>query len=202
MSKSLYNTLNVSKDASQEEIRAAYKQKAKDHHPDSGGSDEKMAEVNRAYMVLKDPVKRKRYDSTGEESEVSFEVKFSQLVNHILVKLIEVRDESVTDMVDVFMDHCRDHRTEMVKMKGVIEKKLFKLGNVISRLGDGKGRIRRVLEGNIEHWKAEKGKFEAEIKFLDDAMEVISRCEYRIDDIPEPDFVRQNSSPYTNFRSI
>jgi curved DNA-binding protein CbpA len=49
--------LGVSEGASREQIRAAYVAKAKAHHPDAGGSADKMNEINAAYEYLKDPVR-------------------------------------------------------------------------------------------------------------------------------------------------
>ena len=57
-----YEILSVLPTASQQEIIDAYRRLAIQHHPDRGGSDEKMAEINVAYIVLKDSKHRKEYD--------------------------------------------------------------------------------------------------------------------------------------------
>ena len=66
MSENYYDILGVSKDASQEEIKKAYRKKAHKHHPDKGGDEEKFKKVNEAYQVLSDKEKRKRYDQFGK----------------------------------------------------------------------------------------------------------------------------------------
>lgn len=58
----LYRVLQVDSDADQDVIRAAYRALAAKHHPDLGGRGEEMAELNRAYAVLSDPVVRSAYD--------------------------------------------------------------------------------------------------------------------------------------------
>lgn len=58
-----YDTLGVSKTATQEEIKAKYKELAMLHHPDKGGTDEKMKNINQAYDILSSPEKRLAYDS-------------------------------------------------------------------------------------------------------------------------------------------
>jgi len=58
-----YSILGVSKNASDQDIRKAYKKKSMQHHPDRGGSEEKFKEINEAYSTLKDPQKRAEYDS-------------------------------------------------------------------------------------------------------------------------------------------
>lgn len=67
MSQDFYQTLGVSKTASESEIKSAYKSLAKKHHPDVPGGDEaKFKEINAAYETLKDPQKRAAYDQVGQ----------------------------------------------------------------------------------------------------------------------------------------
>jgi curved DNA-binding protein len=67
--KDYYNLLGVAKGAGQEEISKAFKKLARKYHPDLNPNDPaaegKFKEINEAYEVLKDPEKRKLYDSFG-----------------------------------------------------------------------------------------------------------------------------------------
>jgi len=64
--KDYYEVLGVSKTASADEIKKAFRKLAVKYHPDKDGGDEaKFKEVNEAYEVLKDAQKRQRYDQFG-----------------------------------------------------------------------------------------------------------------------------------------
>lgn len=69
MSKSLYETLGVSPNASADEIKKAYRKLARKYHPDickDPECEEKFKEINAAYEILSDPEKRKQYDQYGD----------------------------------------------------------------------------------------------------------------------------------------
>lgn len=66
MQKDYYNILGVSKNASDEEIKKAYRKLAHQHHPDkTGGDEKKFKEINEAYQILSNKEKRAQYDRFG-----------------------------------------------------------------------------------------------------------------------------------------
>lgn len=58
-----YSTLGVDKNASQEEIKKAYRRQANQHHPDKGGDAAKFQKLQEAYSTLSDPQKKAVYDN-------------------------------------------------------------------------------------------------------------------------------------------
>jgi curved DNA-binding protein len=87
-----YNTLGVSRNASQEEIKKAYRKLAMTHHPDKGGDPAEFQKLNDAYEVLADESKRQRYDNPSQSMNNPFSEGFqfdqnnfdiNNLFNHI-----------------------------------------------------------------------------------------------------------------------
>ena len=82
MAKDFYETIGVSRGASEKEIRSAYRKLARKHHPDVNpndkGSEARFKEINAAYDVLSDADKRKKYDKYGDNWEHADELERAQ----------------------------------------------------------------------------------------------------------------------------
>lgn len=71
--KDYYSVLGISRDASDEEVKKAYRKLAHEHHPDKpGGNADKFKEINEAYQVLSDRKKRAEYDRFGSAGGAGF----------------------------------------------------------------------------------------------------------------------------------
>ena len=60
--KTFYDVLGVKRDASEKEIKSAFRKLAQKYHPDAGGDENKFKEISEAYETLSDEKKRKEYD--------------------------------------------------------------------------------------------------------------------------------------------
>ena len=82
----LYNVLGVKKDASEQEIKTAYRQLAHKYHPDKNPGDaaaeEKFKEISAAYEVLGDKTKRQNYDQFGD-AKAQQNSNYSDIFDHI-----------------------------------------------------------------------------------------------------------------------
>jgi DnaJ-class molecular chaperone len=67
--RDLYEVLGVPRNADAKQIKRAYFELAKEHHPDKGGNTEKFQEIQRAFDILSDGEKRGFYDATGSTGE-------------------------------------------------------------------------------------------------------------------------------------
>jgi molecular chaperone DnaJ len=73
--KDYYAVLGIGRDASDDEVRSAYRRLARQHHPDVSGDDDagqRFKEVAEAYEVLSDPERRQRYDMFGNGDAAGF----------------------------------------------------------------------------------------------------------------------------------
>lgn len=85
-----YDTLGVARDATEAEIRRAFRKKASECHPDrhhhdpelKAANDARMSAINGAYTVLRDPERRAHYDVTGQDEveEDPIEAKAGELL--------------------------------------------------------------------------------------------------------------------------
>jgi DnaJ-class molecular chaperone len=103
-----YSILGIHRNASDKDIRKAYKQKSMQHHPDRGGNEEEFKKVNEAYQTLKDPQKRAAYDNPQPRFDTSsmrggagFEDIFSQMFGQGMYRDIHRRPKNADVKIKV-----------------------------------------------------------------------------------------------------
>ena len=91
-----YQILGIDHDATQEDIKEAYKKKAMGCHPDRGGDEESFNRIKDAYAVLGDPAKRNYYDASQKraiQGEILIDLDSPEPVTRIKMGMgtVEVR---------------------------------------------------------------------------------------------------------------
>jgi len=160
-----YEVLEVPKDASTEDVRKAYRRKAKSAHPDVGGTDQAMAELSRALTILEDPDKRAHFDACGETEDPSAENMRSaaigivvELVNAIIEQYVQGPggDPEGVDMVKAMTSAINDRIKEMRAKKKKLDTHVAKAQKVADRFMPKKGKppsIKIALEHNARLWR-------------------------------------------------
>jgi hypothetical protein len=193
-----YETLGVPKDAAPEEIKKAFRRKAKAHHPDREGGDAKqMALVNKAYDTLGDEEKRKRFDETGDTKgspTIGEEAlaRFGQLITELLkmpdINLISTAKSKLSgydQQSAQALTQLKKSIATLTKRRGKIRVKKGK-HNVVHTIIDGQ---LADLNRNIEHVEHGNAVMERVRELLED---------YESDEAPP----QPPQSPYADAQGI
>lgn len=90
---SLYETLGISKDASKDDVKKAFRKLSLEHHPDKGGNEEKFKDISNAYEVLSDDDKRKNYD-LGNNNPGMHQHNFNQFGRGFSFNFFNMRNQT------------------------------------------------------------------------------------------------------------
>lgn len=103
-----YQTLGIGRDASQDEVRAAYRARIRATHPDrEGGSHDEAQAVNAAYSLLSDPARRAHYDKTGETKDQTAQLLLEVMRGALELALTNA-DRIRGDLVDYARGQIRE----------------------------------------------------------------------------------------------
>ncbi|MDX3924997.1 MAG: J domain-containing protein [Shinella sp.] len=133
-----YETLGISRDADERQVRAAYRRCAKQAHPDSGGDAKAFGDLKIAYELLQDPVRRKVYDETGYDPQLADVKDLKGLV--VLEKFVNefILDEREPGSFDPIAAIRRRLTDEIVNARFHIlelERHRSRIRNHVDRLG-------------------------------------------------------------------
>lgn len=144
----LYEILGIGHDASQEEIRTAFRRKVKESHPDIGGDPEEFVKVTAAYNVLSNPDAKSYYDSTGDVSEhnpLMFQQRVIGLMGSIFDALISssvdqgIDVDQIPDFIETFKEivftNIKSNTRKVDKAESMV-KSLKKMEKRIKRKGE------------------------------------------------------------------
>lgn len=117
-----YNILGISKSASDEEIKNAYRKLARTHHPDKGGDKHKFQQIQEAYEILSDPTKRQNYDNPQGNLNNMFPFEFNNhhffrhQNEHQIIKKNDYIYNCYLDLKDVYVGIQKKFRVQRKKI--------------------------------------------------------------------------------------
>lgn len=136
-----YDTLDVMRDASPEQIKKAFRRKASKAHPDREGGHAVMALINVAYETLSDPVKRARYDQSGQDNLVPpLDHRAMEVIMQMFAQLIQRAPEH-EDIIELLKTSIRQNQDGMERKIKEHKSEIAAFGKRLQRLKHkGKGR--------------------------------------------------------------
>ena len=178
-----YQSLDLDRNAPPEAIRAAYRKKAREHHPDKGGEVAKFQEIQMAYDVLSDAGRRAQYDKTGETGQgPSLE---SQALSYLSAMLTQFLDVMNLDVIhESLVEHLRlaikrdiqNQEAEKAKLQKTIDRRK----EAIKRLPEGP--VAALLAGDISQREQALGQMTAANTMRQEAMRLMEGQTYRVDE--------------------
>lgn len=188
MNNNPYEILGVDKDATPDEINAAYKAHAKKHHPDAGGSTEEFTRIKQASLVLLDPKKRKRFDDGGgldngkPDNKISIAMErvasfFINSINATLEHPINLDQLDLVQGANAFFDQqivgCKDHIQN-------VERQIKQFNKALKRLKSKKENdlIRGMLNSHTAGLRANIDDNEKEIQIYHEAKKILQDYEF------------------------
>lgn len=180
----LYDTLGVPRNATQEEIKRAYRRRAGETHPDKGGTEDAFTEVKNAYEVLSDDNKRQRYDN-GEPIEGLSELEevkrqltqlFVQTIRHVDLGRTHVFNSMVSDIKSNLANVETKERAN-----AEWEKKLNTARNRIKVKEGEENLFALVIDGQLRQLDFMKKSCEKTKEFLNEMVKFIENYEYEVD---------------------
>lgn len=192
MNEELYHLLGVDRDASQAQIKAAYRKLAKTAHPDAGGDPDEFVRITAAYNVLEDPDTRRAYDLTGEHGDENALQAQSRVIEHIATMfemiLHQLADEGIPPEAFDFIKAMKAH---VSTLSGEFQQKERKLGKVLAGLhktntlikkkGEGRNIFSEIAEKRIEGLSEDYKALKMSIRDVRRVREELDRYESVVD---------------------
>jgi len=179
-----YETLGVSKDATQAEIKKAYRRKTRENHPDvNDTTSDDMAAINVAYEVLSDAERRKNYDETGRDNVAPYMQMAKATVVQKTLHWLQTQDEK-GDLITFLTNDLNNDMNNVLENKKRGEAIIAKLKNALSRViyeGDEKDIITEALENQIKHIENQLSSVEGDITKINIALKIVHSYKYRTD---------------------
>ena len=195
MNASPYETLGLDEDCTEEEIKAAYRELVKSSHPDAGG-DGDWHSIRDAYELLRDPIRRDRYDS-GEEDTSGADVPaalvescFERIVSHDIKRdVCEALVKDLTDMLASTRIQLKEQQFQLTKTIDLFDRIEF------TGRGDSRGILGAVIDARARQIEIAIANHEQSIEQIEEAIEIARQ----FDDTWEPEQEALDGDPLSYY---
>lgn len=190
--RDLYQILGLGRTASFDEIQRAYRRRAKTAHPDAGGSAEAFSELATAHVVLSDPMRRKRYDNTGEidlpRADTLDASAFEVIAQKLGLIIHAEQDLTALDLGALIEGAIREdmgqRRANIAAHKRAIERTARLRGRIKRKANGRDNLLARVLDWHEASSRDQIKKGEAFVSSMERALEILN--DYAFADELEP----------------
>jgi curved DNA-binding protein CbpA len=185
MNTNYYEVLGVSKGSTQNEIKKAYRNLSKLHHPDrEGGDQEKFSVIAEAYEVLSDPEKRKEYDETGTVKKKPNHLMYlSDLISRMFIPMIHhfIKDDR-KDIIKMFVKEMKLLKKGMLSAILDHQEKIDDLEKSLNKITvkSGENFIASMIQTEIDRHERAKQNIENEKLSLEWSLTYMEDYEYQI----------------------
>jgi curved DNA-binding protein CbpA len=187
----LYQLLGLKRAATREEVRKAYRRKAKSSHPDSGGSEEAFNALTAAHDVLADAKRRERYDSTGEIEQArpdNFDGSAIEVIAQKLGMIIHAEQELTSlDIGAVIEQAIREdialRKSSIANQRRAVERAAALRARVKRKANNADNMLARVIDWHESSAQDHVKRNEEAVRAMERALEILEGYSF-IDDLP------------------
>lgn len=186
--KNLYEILDVPKDASESDIKKAYRKKAQTSHPDKDGGDEELFKaVQKAYEILSDANKRKHYDETGEESKDNLNNDVIESLIGIVLNVVQgndVKRNNILATAITLVHRQQDAHRSKRKQAELEHERLVEAASRISCVEGKENILKLALESQANRIKMALQEIDKVLSIGEEILVVIADYSYETDQMP------------------
>lgn len=210
MTRDLYELLGVQRDATAEEIHAAFRALSKLHHPDIGGDPEEFKAMKLADEVLTDPERRAKYDTTGDTGNDGGPERLKADALATLASVLGIAIEMQNpvfgnqNLINDMRQILETKKLEVVADKSRFKSTVDKLQKIKDRITvkSGENHLAAVLESQIGKHNFNIGQADRAIEVATVALADLERYVFELDQTPPPlvlsDLLKQYHNTFPN----
>lgn len=171
-----YETLGVARDASPEDIKAAYRRASSAAHPDrEGGSTEKQQAVNMAYEVLSDPKRRASYDQGGDGAVDNIQDQAREMFVNLLKQAMG-GSGSWLDAVSVTLTQQRNHlQIAHANSLSLSAKLTVRIGKIRAKNGDNL--VESLIAEELKRLDSQATNIERGLRVVEETTRILANYE-------------------------